>query len=355
MKNKIMLYPCKQSKYNLYINNLYKTICNEYEVISYDEIKKGLREMLSADVYHLNWYENISNDNKLKMQLTLFKRKIFIYILKFFKKKIVWTVHNNLPHELNEKVNIKKFIKFIAKKSDKIHIMCKETLNNDYIKKYKEKIVLIPHGDYINNYGHLGIDIKQKYKIERNKKIILFSGMIRKYKNIELLLEAFEKSELEKSNFVLLICGLCSDENYKVELTNMKHNENIKMNFNFIRNEEMADYLEQCEILVAPYDKTSSLNSGTLIMAMSYKKSFICPLIGAVKDIEKYDEILYTYDYDKNEDHLEKLIETLKKVGQDVSMDNSVLKKKGKLAYEYIKNNQTWEIRKNDWINLYKF
>ena len=252
-------------------------------------------------------------------------------------------------------VNTLKFMSFLAKKADKIHIMCKETLNNAYLKGYENKTVLIPMCDYIGNYGSKGINIKERYEIDENKKIILFSGMIRKYKNIELLINAFTKSNLKESNFILLICGLCTDEQYKKELEKISKIPNVKFDFSFIEDEEMGDYLEQSEILISPYNKKSSLNSGALIMAMSYKRSFICPLIGTAKEIRDYDKILYTYDYENDDEHFEKLIDTLNKLEKDVRNDENILKEKGKLAYEYIKNNQTWQGRKMDWINLYKF
>ncbi len=95
MKKKVIIYPARHSKHNLYIDNLYHTICDEYDVVGYDEVKKqGVKSILSADIYHLNWYENVK-------KAKVFKKKIFIYVLKLLNKKIIWTVHNNVPHEEN--------------------------------------------------------------------------------------------------------------------------------------------------------------------------------------------------------------------------------------------------------------
>ena len=60
----------------------------------------------------------------------------------------------------------------------------------------------------------------------------------------------------------------------------------------------MEAYLKCADVLVAPYNKESSLNSGTLWMAMSYKKSMILPRIGCVKDIPNYNDLLYVYNYE---------------------------------------------------------
>ena len=358
-KIKVMLWPTKHSEHNGYIDNLYRTICNEYEVVGYDEMKKkGIKDILSADIYHLNWYENISSSNsKAKSKLMIIKKKVCIYVLKVLRKKIIWTVHNSVPHDLDDSKSIIGLMKFISRKADKIHIMCTDTLNNKYfnLKKYEKKIVLIPLGDYINNYGYSNVDIKDRYGIKKDEKIILFSGLVRKYKNIELLVEAFEKSGIEKSKFILLICGLCQNVSYKEELQKNIETRNVKFDFEFIKDDEMGDYLQQSDILVSPYNKESSLNSATLIMAMSYSKSFICPLIGTVKEIKDYNKMLYVYDYSDKREHLINLIKQFQKIEQDVKENEKILQEKGKLAYEYIQNNQTWEGNKQSWLKLYKF
>ena len=183
---------------------------------------------------------------------------------------------------------------------------------------------------------------------------MLFIGQVKKYKNIELLIKTFKDSKLEKDGFILLICGKCSDKEYKEELQKIS-NKNIFFDFNFIKDEEMEAYLRNSQIIVAPYNKKSSLNSGTLWMCMSYSKTMILPLIGCVKDIKNYDNLLYTYDYDDEREHYDALLECLLKVKLDINTDANILDKKGIKSYEYIVKNQTWEAFKEKWINLYKF
>jgi glycosyltransferase involved in cell wall biosynthesis len=280
---------------------------------------------------------------------------VFIKILKMLNKKIVWTVHNNMPHELINEKETKKIMKFMAKNSDRIHILCNETVNtNQYLKEWQSKIVYIPHGDYINCYDGKDINIYDKYNIPLTKKIILFAGQIKKYKNIELLIKAFIESKLEDNNYVLLICGKCNDEVYKEELKKIT-NDNIFFDFRFIADEEMGSYLNASEIIVAPYNKKSSLNSGTLWMCMSYSKTMALPLIGCVKDVKNYNDFLYTYDYSSEVEHYDALLKCLLKIKSDLNEDNNILKEKGQKAYDYITNNQTWELLKEKWIDLYKF
>jgi glycosyltransferase involved in cell wall biosynthesis len=206
------------------------------------------------------------------------------------------------------------------------------------LQKKKKKIVHIPHGDYFNNYPSNDFNIKEHYSIPQENNILLFIGQIRRYKNIELLMVAFENSKLSKENWTLLICG-----NGKL---NAKTSKNTILDFNFIPNEKMNAYLEQSSLLVAPYNKKSVLNSGTLWLACSFAKPFILPVIGCVKDIPNKEEFLYIYDYENQNEHLKNLTDTLNKVNADA------LEAMGKKAYSFIQRN-SWENNKEKWLGVY--
>lgn len=349
-KYKVIIYPTLEKTGNKYIDNLYETIKESYEVLGYVEAKKN-KKRFKADIYHFNWIESVSGK---KVRIQYMKRRFLIIVLRLLNKKIIWTVHNNLPHEIQNKKETIKFMKFMAKKADKIHILCEKTMDNKYLQDYKQKVVCIPHGDYIGNYPKTDINIYNRYNIPKNKKIMLFIGQVRKYKNIEILIKAFKDSDLANNEFILLICGKCNDEKYKKELEELL-NENIFFDFNFIKDEEMEAYLRASQIIVAPYNKESSLNSGTLWMAMSYHKTMMLPLIGCVNDIKNYNEYLYVYDYDNQDNHYDELLECMKKLNSDLKNNEKILVEKGNKAYKYIVNNQSWKNKKQNWINLYKF
>ncbi len=350
MDTKIIFFPTKSKLENSYLNNIYNTIKHYYEVTGFDETKK--KDYFKYNIYHFNWIESTSW-GIIKQRFDYIKKIFFIIILKLLKKKIIRTIHNNIPHETNNMGNVINFMKFMAKKSDRIHILCTETLENDFLKSYKNKAILIPHWDYVNNYPKSNINIYEKYNIQKGKKIILFIWQVRKYKNIELLIKAFRESELEENDFILLICWKLDNYNYGEELKNLS-NENVFFDFNFIKDSEMESYLRTSQIIVAPYDKSSSLNSWTLWMAMSYKKTMMLPLIWCVKDIKDYNKFLYIYDYNK-EDHYERLLKCMLKLKNDLIKNNNELKAKGEKAYNYIMNKQSRKVQKENWINLYKF
>jgi len=115
----------------------------------------------------------------------------------------------------------------------------------------------------------------------------------------------------------------------------------------------MADYLVQCDLLVAPYDLHSALNSGTLWMAFSYARTIICPRLGCIKDIPTIDQFAYIYDYTDNSEHVFKLTEILKCVANESNQPN-VFIEKGLQALS-IMQSRSWDAHKDAWLGLYRF
>lgn len=353
----ILMFPQKQTKINQYLSNLVKTVSGTYNVVGVDEaIKKKCLSLFRYDICHLNWFENIKSKGQIKSFFEFSLRFLFLTYLKTRNRPIVWTVHNKVPHnqDVSRKYSV-LLMNLLMRWSTRIHILCEETIDEiPQLFKYKNKIVEIPHGDYFNNYGEGSVDLYAKYNIKREKKIILFTGKIGPYKNIQLLVDAFLKSGLSDDDFVLLIRGACSDANYKkhLEKSLSEKAEKVYLDFHFIPNEEMGDFLNQSTILVAPYDIESTLNSGTLWMAFSYRKTIICPKIGCVRSSEKLEDIGYFYNYVSAENHLDALIQQFSRLKEDVK--NQFLIKKETEALLFMQNN-SWEKKSFCWKKLYEF
>lgn len=318
-----------------------------------DQVFHGhLGAFFTAKICHLNWLENIRGNSEIRCLLNFILRLEFLCCLKIFQKKIVWTVHNKVAHDQKRGRKYSKILmKILMRWSDRIHILCSETVTEvPELQHFRKKISCIPHGDYFQNFGCGKIDIRQRYGISQDTKIIFSTGKIGPYKNLELLIDGFKKVELSQSNFVLLICGKCSDENYRKKIQQkIGACKSIVADFRFIENDCMGDYLEQSDVLATPYDIGSSLNSGTLWMAFSYRTPMLCPEIGCIRGESEIEKCSFVYRYDSPKSHfgaLCKTLETLKKETRES------LAKKGNLAYSEMQK-RSWNFHKKEWVALY--
>lgn len=352
---KICFFPI-ESKDNDYVNNMISMIKQlGIEVYSTEDVKRDFKLFMSVHIFHFNWYENLGTKNYYKALYILLKKVCTIFLLKMFNKKIIWTMHNKIAHDsVDDKLSM-FILKFIAKQSNKIVIHSKESINilNNIIdkKKITDKIVYIHHINYINNINLNNNLIKFNFKINDNELIFMFCGAVKKYKNIELLIKAF--NDLELKNCKLIIAGKPYINDYKREINKIINgNKNIITIFKFLSNNELFSLINLSDILIFPYNKKSSLNSGSIILGFSCKKTVISPMIGTLLDMKDQD-FYYGYDYQSEEEHYNKLKQYILKVYNDYSFNKKILKEKGEQAFTYINNYYNSDVVKKELDELY--
>lgn len=226
-----------------------------------------------------------------------------INLLAATKKKIIWNVHNKIPHDTENRQKTKMIMFSMASIAHKIVIHCQESV--DIIKKMCpdnpdiiKKIVYVPHPNYIGIYGS-----EQPESHLRNDKLSLcFLGKIKAYKNIELLIGAIK--ELGFDDVELKIIGRCWDTTYFQDL--IGDSTKIKTNFRFVADEELPEIAASSHLFVFPYNLESSLNSGATLLAFSYGRSVLSSLTGTLADI-KDKSMFFSYTYSSPDEHKEAL------------------------------------------------
>lgn len=328
---------------NKYIE-ISESIIKEFGHNLYDYANLSFKELEKCDAVILNWYESLPGSRyPFLTEMRVVKRIVTLLRLRGKHVKIITTFHNRMPHDA--KGLIGREARYLLKKvlylSDSIIILSSGSVN--YLKEYisdtdvKEKAFLIPHPNYIGVYGNV---LQNKMLIESPKMKILFMGQVRRYKNVELIIEIARK--LAQENIEFTIAGKTENETYKQELTKKTENlNNVKLDLRFIEDNEIPKLLSENHLLVLPYNIKSSMNSGTVIMAFSYMKTVICPNIPT---LQEYDpNLYYSYDYNDETEHSKVLQQEIMKAYADWSNDKSVFEKKGKRLYELVKVNNSKE------------
>lgn len=332
-KVKIAIFPLKNES-NQYLKILEKGLVQEnFEVYDLQNCLKSVSKFLSIKAVNLNWYENLGN-NPLSMFI---KRLLLLYVLKLFRKKIIFTCHNKVPHDSPSTNLVEKFIKILCKKSDAIVGLCTETKNSllNYLPETElnKKFYVIPHVSYEGAYELKDIDFKRQLSISEDKFIVLFVGAIRPYKNIELILEAARRVN-EKVIFVIAGKG---NSNYTNTLKS-NLNSNVIFIDRFIGDEEMYGLITSSNILLMPYNVESSLNSGVAILAFTYDRTVICPKIGTLTDLPD-NSLFWGYSYHTEEEHIDKIVENINSAFNLYVQSKSSFEEKGFKIGEYVREN----------------
>lgn len=311
---------------NAYIENMKKCWEYFYTVISPERAENNLYVLLNTKAVVLNWIEN---------QLTQEDKKRLIWY-KLLGIKVIWVYHNRMPHSTvtvpGQTKKAGKNMKFMAKISNVIMIHSRNSLK--YLMRlthHKQKIFYVPHIDYENQYRWIAEETKSFEDVFR----FVFQGQIAPYKNIELLIQAFE--ELKLSNCQLCIAGKPISEEYGEKIYKLCEGKNIFLRQEFLSDREVGEEIQRGDIVVLPYDLRSSMNSGAMIAAFSNRRTVIVSNNAMAQDY-KGEDFLYVYEYSNAEDHLDQLKKTMQ-----LAYDNGIAKnrEKGKRAYEFTKTHNS--------------
>ena len=336
MKICIKPHDSSDNKYISIIKECLKNAGNE--IVENDKIRRLIDK---SDIFYFNWVENLKNENLLKCLLSLIQKIVMVNIIKLKNKKIIWVMHNKVSHEtISYKLSLFS-TKYFAKKSDKIIIHShesKEVLKNLLDEKYNDdKIFYLPHPHYINVYKKNEDNLRKKLRIEEDDLVYCFIGQIRPYKNIDILIDSFNDTCM--SNTKLIIAGKPYSEEYKEEIiSKINGNKNIISIFEFIKDDELVNLINTSNVVVLPYDKKSSLNSGSVFLAFSNKKTILIPTIGTVRDFEDQD-MLFSYDFEDIKEHKIEITRKFNQINKIYQENPQVIKIMGEKAYNYVKQN----------------
>ena len=334
----------------------YKNESNKYIDLSKKYIEKSghiLVDFEKINFFHpsnvdcviLNWYDSVNSGSSIKVLLRVLLRLVKICSLKRNKIKVIFTFHNRVPHDLKGNIMLKItkwFFKWMLNQSDKIIVLTENSKQflRDYLPagEIQKKCFCIPHPNYIGVYG------PENFRVDRGESDtfdVLFVGQIKRYKNVELIIDV--ASELEEAPIHFTIAGKAENEEYAASLQNRcKIPQRIDFDFRFISDEEMPKLIQSSDILLLPYDIKSSMNSGTVILAFSNKRSVICPKIPTLDD---YDEKLYfSYTYENEDMHKENMRKAVLSAYNARKKDPVAFYNRGYLLYDQVKEKNSEKI-----------
>ncbi len=316
------------------------------ETIPLKNILRSVNAFRECKIINLNWYENVDSYKQYII------KRILLSFLSKSHIKIIYTLHNKKPHNGKYQNQSKKLMKKLCENSDAIIGLCTNTkeIVEEISEGCSKKVSIIPHPNYIKNYN-VG-DKKKNYEIPDDATVFLFFGTISAYKNIEMLIDVFNNENIDENAYLLIVGG--SGDNQYVEdiLKRVGNNPRIITDFRYIPDEEISAVYGAADIVILPYSKESSLNSGALYLSFSLAKTVICPDIGSVIDIDD-KSFVYHYNYENQEDHYNKLVDLINQVNIDRKEKKSILQEKGARAYKYVLETHSDEIIGASYDELY--
>ena len=240
---------------------------------------------------HLHWLGNIIGDTENK---SVANQRIDDFLLQIDRMKengfkIIWTVHNILPHDaILQDCQIRLRVELL-KRCDLIHTMCDDTieLSEAFFTIPQSKIVNLPHPTYESFYPDQYSEIESRFQlgINNDEFVFLFFGSIQAYKGLHDLVRAFKQLESNtERKLKLIIAGkVYNQSNFKTIKNEIDASENILLMQNRIANEDVQHYFKAANVCVCPYRIT--LNSGVAHLSHTFGTPVIGPNVGGFKEL----------------------------------------------------------------------
>lgn len=206
-------------------------------------------------------------------------------ILRIIKKnkhsKIICIADNIVPHE--KRFGDKSFTRFFLKPVDAFITMSKKVLTDLRLFTSK-KALLVTHPLY-DNFGHKisKTEARKQLAIGNEQKIILFFGFIRKYKGLDILLDAMKLiNQLPIANYQLLIAGEFYEDRkqYDEQIETLGIKNNLILHTGFITDSEVKNYFCAADVVIQPY--RNATQSGVIPVAYHFEVPMIVTNVGGL-------------------------------------------------------------------------
>ena len=308
----------------------------------YDEsgktIKQAPNKRLVNSINPFNWIEVASLIKKENADLIVFDWwhpffafchfTISFLIKTFYKNKILFITENVISHEGNavDKIltklglsNANSFLALSEKVEDDLRFVAKGR------RVYRSELPI--YDCYNFDEKKKSASTKTDFGFEENSKLLLFFGYVRKYKGLDLLIDALAELIKKDNSYKLLVVGEFYDDEkfYQDKIKSFNLSNSVKVLNKFISNEEVAEYFEPADLVVLPY--RSATQSGILNLAYGFLKPVLVTDVGGLAEFVDNGKTGYVIKPDSHKDlvdGVENFFEQRQKINFEENIKNRV-------------------------------
>jgi glycosyltransferase involved in cell wall biosynthesis len=220
---------------------------------------------------------------------------IFVSLYRMLGKTVIYTAHNLQPKGRN---NTSTYLLFYFIYRITNHIICHTAgMGATLLARYKisrSKVSVIPHGVNVS-VPVLELeqaDARQHLGIDPNTRVLLMFGKIRRYKGVDLALQALNRLARMADPLMLMVAGGGddNDEDYLQTLRQYVDKNGlasmVKFHTHFIPDTDIELFFQAADLLLVPY-REGEFQSGVLFLAYRFGLPVLVSDVGSLaEDVE---------------------------------------------------------------------
>lgn len=244
--------------------------------------------------------------------------------------RIISIIHNLNPHE--KRIGDSVLSNYFLNSCD-AHLALSKKVEEDILAKDSvHPVIYYPHPVYDTFGETIPKNLaKNKLKLDENTSYILFFGLIREYKGLDLLLQAIANSEVKKLNIKLIVAGeFYSDiEKYKAIIKENGIENNVILHNQFIPDDEVNVYFGATDLVVQPYKHATQ--SGITQICYHFNKTMIVTNVGGLPETVPNNVVGYVCE--PNADSIAKSIVLFYSEKKEAEFIHNILIEKQKYSW----------------------
>jgi glycosyltransferase involved in cell wall biosynthesis len=202
--------------------------------------------------------------------------------------RLVWTLHNVLPHEARHVWAETQLAQLLADRADAIHALSEITARqaSEVLRLDPRRVVVIEHSSYIGRYPHWisREAARRQLGLDPTDKVLVALGGIRPYKGLGRLLDVFHELADEDPSLRLLVAGKPAQTQETAGLKRRcEQSTRVISEFSHVADDQLQVWFGAADLAVLPYSRI--LNSGVFWLAQSFGLPIVGPRTGALLDL----------------------------------------------------------------------
>ena len=247
-----LLFPGK-TQVDSKVSEHYPQIVSSYNPLTYLSARRILRKV-SPDVFVANYWMP-------------FFSPMYVYMAKSFGKEVfkVALIHNLTPHE--PRIFDAYLNRLFVRHFDAFIVLSEKVRQDVLSYRPDANCLVIPHPKY-KQFGEKSEKPKARalFSFPENVKVLLFFGLIRDYKGLDILLDAMKHLD---DSYRLLIAGeVYGGKDKYAQSINKLGSERVVFHDRFIADDEVSNYFGAADCCVLPYK--AGTQSGIQAVASSF-------------------------------------------------------------------------------------
>jgi len=249
---------------------------------TFDDLVASAARLGRGDVLHVHWTTPIAQQAQSEAAAArrVARLERALRRLRSRGAKLVWTVHNRLPHELTFPSLEVQLYRLLASSADAIHIMAPHTpaAISDVVAVDPRKIRQIAHPSYEGVYdtGVTREEARASFDLSDDERSVLFLGQIRPYKGVDDLARAAARAnERRGGDLRLMLAGAVKEMPRAEFAASLPAQQRTISHLGFVDDADIARWFRAADVACFPY--RAILNSGSVHLAATFRVPVILP------------------------------------------------------------------------------